>query len=123
MQPLEQMLLFRICWRFCSTLYQVILAHCTTGAAAASDIARAIRWLNADGRAEVLLIGRGGGSADSLSAFDEEVVVGLLPIHDSTVVAVGHGLDHCLADLVADLVCDTSSCGRGYHQANTNATA
>ena len=51
-----------------------------------------------------MLIGRGGGSADSLSAFDEEVVVRAVANSQiPTVVAVGHEPDHCLADLVADL--------------------
>ena len=44
------------------------------GDGAAQEIADAIADLNRDGRAEVLIVGRGGGSLEDLWAFNEEVV-------------------------------------------------
>jgi exodeoxyribonuclease VII large subunit len=74
------------------------------GAGAASDVADAIDDLNADGRAEVIIAGRGGGSLEDLWAFNEEIVAraicrSAIPI----VSAVGHEIDYTIADLAADL--------------------
>ncbi len=44
------------------------------GDGSAQEIADAIADLNRDGRAEVLIVGRGGGSLEDLWAFNEEVV-------------------------------------------------
>ncbi|MCK4597040.1 exodeoxyribonuclease VII large subunit, partial [bacterium] len=44
------------------------------GKGAAEQIARAIEELNADGRAQVIIVGRGGGSPEDLWAFNEEKV-------------------------------------------------
>jgi exodeoxyribonuclease VII large subunit len=74
------------------------------GAGAAADIADAIDDLNLDGRAEVIIAGRGGGSLEDLWAFNEEVVA--RAIYSSTipvVSAVGHEIDYTIADFVADL--------------------
>ncbi|WP_020676050.1 exodeoxyribonuclease VII large subunit [Geopsychrobacter electrodiphilus] len=74
------------------------------GAGAAAEIAEAIADLNQEGSADVLIIGRGGGSLEDLWAFSEEVVAraisaSILPV----VSAVGHEVDFSIADLVADL--------------------
>ena len=83
---------------------KIYIAHCTTeGASAAPDIVRAIRLLNEHGKSEVILVGRGGGSKDSLSAFDEEVLIRAIANSSiPTVCAVGHETDNSLSDLVAD---------------------
>ena len=78
------------------------------GADAPLDIATAINEFNeavAMGRidVDVLIVGRGGGSAEDLWAFNEEVVA--RAIFDSripVVSAVGHEVDITIADLVAD---------------------
>jgi len=73
------------------------------GQGAAAEIAAAIEDLNADGRAEVLIAGRGGGSLEDLWAFNEEAVA--RAIHASVipvVSAVGHEIDYTIADFVAD---------------------
>lgn len=82
----------------------LILAHCgTEGVSAASDIVRAMHLLQADNRAEVIIVGRGGGSRESLMAFNEEKVVrAIANSRIPTVCAVGHESDHSLSDLVAD---------------------
>ncbi|MEO2166640.1 MAG: exodeoxyribonuclease VII large subunit [bacterium] len=73
------------------------------GNGAGADIADAIDDLNREASAEVLIVGRGGGSAEDLRVFDEEVVVRAIARSRIPVVsAVGHESDQTLADLVAD---------------------
>jgi exodeoxyribonuclease VII large subunit len=74
------------------------------GDGSAQEIADAIADLNRDGRAEVLIVGRGGGSLEDLWAFNEEVVAraifrSLIPV----ISAVGHEVDYTIADFVADM--------------------
>ncbi|WP_043932827.1 exodeoxyribonuclease VII large subunit [Bacillus sp. EB01] len=74
------------------------------GEYAAKSVADAIIRSNQDGEADVLIVGRGGGSIEELWAFNEEVVA--RAIYSSTVPvisAVGHETDYTIADYVADL--------------------
>lgn len=74
------------------------------GAGAAEDIAAALDDLNRDGRAEVILLGRGGGSAEDLWSFNEEAVVRAIARSKIAIITgIGHEIDTTLADLVADL--------------------
>ena len=74
------------------------------GDGAAQEIADAIADLNRDGRAEVLIVGRGGGSLEDLWAFNEEVVARAIFRSAIPVIsAVGHEVDYTIADFVADL--------------------
>jgi exodeoxyribonuclease VII large subunit len=73
------------------------------GEGAALDIAAAIRTLHENSPAELIIVGRGGGSIEDLWAFNEEPVVRALaacPV--PTISAVGHETDFTLADLAAD---------------------
>jgi exodeoxyribonuclease VII large subunit len=74
------------------------------GEGAAQEIAAALYLLNqVQPSAEVIIVGRGGGSAEDLSAFNEEIVADALFASRIPVVsAVGHEIDVTLADLVAD---------------------
>src|SRR5579863_9335699 len=66
--------------------------------------ARAIADLNRDGRAEVLIVGRGGGLLEDLWAFNEEIVARAIFRSAIPVIsAVGHEVDYTIADFVADL--------------------
>ncbi len=80
------------------------------GDAAAGQIARAIERFNALGAADVLIVGRGGGSVEDLWAFNEEVVAHAIYNSAIPVIsAVGHETDFTIADFVADLRAPTPS--------------
>jgi exodeoxyribonuclease VII large subunit len=73
------------------------------GIGAGVEIAAGIQDLNEHGEAEVIIVGRGGGSREDLSAFNEEGVARSIAASAIPVVAaVGHEIDLSLADLVAD---------------------
>ena len=91
-------------------LHLIIRPSPVQGAAAAAGIVAAIADLNRDGRAEVIIAGRGGGSLEDLWPFNEETVA--RAIHASAipvVSAVGHEIDYTIADFVADLRAPTPS--------------
>src|SRR5580658_7285330 len=74
------------------------------GDGSANEIADAIADLNRDGRAEVLIVGRGGGSLEDLWAFNEEIVARAIFRSAIPVIsAVGHEIDYTIADFVADV--------------------
>jgi exodeoxyribonuclease VII large subunit len=78
------------------------------GAGAAEDVAGSVRLLNRLHKLNhlplcAIVIGRGGGSAEDLAAFNEEVVADAIFESSVPVVsAVGHEVDVSIADLVAD---------------------
>jgi exodeoxyribonuclease VII large subunit len=81
-------------------LYPVLVQ----GKGAAPSIVKAIRDLNAMGEADVLIVGRGGGSLEELWAFNEEAVARAIGASEIPVIsAVGHETDFTIADFVADL--------------------
>ena len=80
------------------------------GEGAGSDIARGIRLLNSRLEVDAIIVGRGGGSTEDLSSFNDEAVA--RAIYNSRVPvisAVGHETDFTIADLVADLRASTPS--------------
>ena len=73
------------------------------GAEAPGEIAAAIRYANRYRLADLLIVGRGGGSIEDLWAFNEEIVA--RAIYDCpipVISAVGHETDFTIADFVAD---------------------
>lgn len=73
------------------------------GEGAGHDIVQGLRQLVADGRPEVLIVGRGGGSLEDLWAFNEEHVARAIAACPIPIIsAVGHETDFTIADLVAD---------------------
>jgi exodeoxyribonuclease VII large subunit len=80
------------------------------GEGAAEDIARGIGEFNEWGEADVLIVGRGGGSMEDLWAFNEEAVARAVASSRIPVVsAVGHEVDFTICDFVADLRAPTPS--------------
>ncbi len=81
------------------------------GADAPDQIIRAINYFNQqEDLPEVLVIIRGGGSTDDLSAFNDELLVrAIAGSRIPTLVGVGHEIDESLADLAADVRASTPS--------------
>ncbi len=80
------------------------------GLGAAERIAEGIREMNRLKKADVLIVGRGGGSMEDLWAFNEEVVARAIYESDIPVIsAVGHETDETIADYAADFRAPTPS--------------
>ncbi len=80
------------------------------GAGAAKEIAKAIAMMNEQNAADVLIVGRGGGSMEDLWAFNEPAVAEAIYNSKIPVIsAVGHETDFTIADFVADLRAPTPS--------------
>ncbi len=80
------------------------------GDGAAEEITAAINTANRRMEADVLIVGRGGGSIEDLWPFNEEIVA--RAIYDSkipVISAVGHEIDFTISDFVADLRAPTPS--------------
>ena len=82
------------------------------GVEAPEEIAGAIRYANAHRLADLLIVGRGGGSLEDLWAFnDERVAYAIYESEIPIISAVGHEPDVTIADYVADLRAATPSNG------------
>ena len=80
------------------------------GPSAAEQIADKIKIMNEKKMADVLIIGRGGGSLEDLWPFNEEIVARAIYNSEIPVIsAVGHETDFTIADFVADLRAPTPS--------------
>ena len=88
----------------------VLLPVRVQGVEAPPEIAAAIRYANYHKLADLLIVGRGGGSIEDLWAFNDEIVA--RAIYDSeipVISAVGHEPDVTISDFVADLRAATPS--------------
>lgn len=80
------------------------------GDMAKEQVAQAIGDFNDFGKIDLMIIGRGGGSPESLWAFNEEIVADAIFKSKIPVIsAVGHEIDFTIADFVADLRASTPS--------------
>ncbi len=96
--------------RRCPPVRIVLYPVRVQGEGAANEIARALEAFGRWGGADVLIVGRGGGSMEDLRAFNEEVVARAIYNSPVPVVsAVGHETDYTIADLVADVRAPTPS--------------
>ena len=101
----------------------VILPAPVQGAEAAPAIARRIEQANQWRVADVLIVGRGGGSLEDLLPFSEEVVVRAVASSQIPVVsAVGHEIDWALSDYAADLRAPTPSAAAELVSCNREET-
>lgn len=80
------------------------------GELASSEVASGVRYFNRARNVEVIIVARGGGSAEDLASFNEEglaraVAASVLPV----ISAVGHETDFTIVDFVADLRAPTPS--------------
>lgn len=95
--------------RRCPVVKLTVIPAQVQGVGAAESIAAAIVRAQGSG-ADVLIFGRGGGSAEDLSAFNSEVVArAVYSSRIPTISAVGHQTDFTIADLVADTRAPTPS--------------
>ena len=80
------------------------------GPGSAKEIARAIKIFNYLGQADLLIVGRGGGSQEDLWSFNERIVADAIYQSRIPIIsAVGHETDFSIADFVADLRAPTPS--------------
>lgn len=87
-------------------LYPVLVQ----GESSAASIVSAIEYFNAVDDADVLIVGRGGGSIEDLWSFNEECVArAIFASHIPVISAVGHEVDFTISDFVADLRAPTPS--------------
>jgi len=80
------------------------------GEGAPPQLIKALNWFNINNAADVIIIGRGGGSIEELWAFNDEglaraVAASRIPV----ISAVGHETDFTICDFVADLRAPTPS--------------
>lgn len=80
------------------------------GAGAENEIAEGIRFFNSEANADVMIIGRGGGSIEELWAFNEEVVAkAIFESNIPVISAVGHETDFTISDFTSDVRAATPS--------------
>ena len=88
---------------------QVLLSPAQVqGELAPASIVEAIERVERDGRAELLILARGGGASEDLACFnDEQVVRAIAQCTIPILTGIGHQRDESLADLVADACAHT----------------
>ena len=80
------------------------------GEYAAEDIVKSLKLANSWGKADIIILGRGGGSMEDLWAFNEEIVARAIFASEVPVIsAVGHETDFTIADFVSDMRAPTPS--------------
>lgn len=96
--------------RRCPILHLILAPVSVQGEGSAEQIVAAIRSLTMLGHVDVIIVGRGGGSSEDLSTFNDERVVRAIAESPIPIVsAVGHETDVTLADFAADLRAPTPS--------------
>lgn len=100
----------RVAWRRSPSVQLYFCPASVQGASAADEIVAALRLLDAYEPAQVIIVGRGGGSMEDLWPFNEEKVARAIAACRKPVIsAVGHETDFTIADFVADLRAPTPS--------------
>jgi exodeoxyribonuclease VII large subunit len=80
------------------------------GDAASVEVAAGVRYFNQHDNVDVIVIARGGGSAEDLAAFNDEALARMVAASEIPIIsAVGHETDFTIVDFVADLRAPTPS--------------
>src|SRR5450432_2836736 len=80
------------------------------GDAASAEVAAGVRYFNQHDNVDVIIIARGGGSAEDLAAFNNEALARIVAASEIPLIsAVGHETDFTIVDFVADLRAPTPS--------------
>lgn len=80
------------------------------GSSAAASLKKGIEYFDSKDDIDVVIIGRGGGSGEDLSAFNDETLARSIAASKIPVIsAVGHEIDVSISDFVADLRAPTPS--------------
>ena len=80
------------------------------GDAASQEVAAGVRFFNQHDNVDVIIVARGGGSAEDLAAFNDETLARTVSASEIPVIsAVGHETDFTIIDFVADLRAPTPS--------------
>ncbi len=81
------------------------------GTSSPGSVAAGIRWFNSNpGRADLIILARGGGSMEDLACFNDEALARVIAASTLPIVsAIGHETDFTMADFVADLRAPTPS--------------
>jgi exodeoxyribonuclease VII large subunit len=99
------------------------------GDAASSEVAAGVRYFNQQKSVDVIVIARGGGSAEDLASFNNEGLARTVANSEIPVIsAVGHETDFTIVDFVADLRAPTPSAAaelviRSCQEIEANAAA
>ncbi len=100
----------RVAWRRDPSVQLYLCPASVQGEKAVDEIVAALRLLDRYDPAEVIIVGRGGGSMEDLWPFNEEKVARAIAACRKPVIsAVGHETDFTIADFVADLRAATPS--------------
>jgi exodeoxyribonuclease VII large subunit len=92
------------------TVNVVIYPAQVQGDAAAAEVAAGVRHFNRERSVDVIIVARGGGSAEDLAAFSDEALARTVAASEIPMIsAVGHETDFTILDFVADLRAPTPS--------------
>ncbi len=99
----------------------IIYPAAVQGAGAAAELIAGINWFERTKKADVVIIGRGGGSFEDLFAFNDEQLARTIAAADVPIIsAVGHETDFTICDFVADLRAATPSAAAELAVPNIN---
>lgn len=88
----------------------VLTPSAVQGENAPDELRKALRLQESQVHPDVIIIGRGGGSSDDLSAFNDEALAREIFASETPIIsAVGHEIDFSICDFVADLRAPTPS--------------